>query len=547
MWGLSIDVDKTYAWGTTPDMRKQLSQLGVRIVQDFNELGGALSFTAAHRVRLFVQRGESLHERWHQLRRSRAPVAQKLSSIPMVFWARALHGTLSCTAADRHVHKLRTQAVRYLGLQLAGSNPMLRLSLSKPHSVDPGFYQLTTAIMDFRRICFKSPDLLNLWRIFMNRFDGVLRDGPFSKILMLMSSIGWRITTPPFFQDHDGFTFDLLRVATGTLHRLLLDAWLQHVTHNVNHKTMADLQGMDLDLTLLDHDKQTTLDLARVRALQTGAFISSWQHAKYDKTKQPICKCCLVPDTQYHWLHCPRFAHQRAECGNALDWVDDAPQCLVLHLLAPRSNHVVPLKTYFIELPDRSCTFLSTPRTGIKNHIFTDGSFFKGVVSITNRAAWAVVNATTGQTVSYGCVPGLLQTIGRAELWACISALAFALRFGVDIIIWTDSATTCDRVTRALQHLDVQRSASNHDLWDMLLDLAHQSTPGQVEARWIPSHVDVTLCESLEEEFLATWNDFADIQAVQAKRMRGLDFEMLLGNAEAFSGGSALEPCEAST
>ena len=176
------------------------------------------------------------------------------------------------------------------------------------------------------------------------------------------------------------FTFDLLRVATGTLQRLLLDAWLQHVTHNVNHKTMADLQGMDLDLTLLDHDKQTTLDLARVRALQTGAFISSWQHAKYDKTKQPVCQCCLVPDTQHHWLHCPRFAHQRAECGIALDWVDAAPQCLILHLLAPRSDYVVPLKTYFMELPDRSCTFLSTPRTGIKNHIFTDGSFFKGVV-----------------------------------------------------------------------------------------------------------------------------------------------------------------------
>ena len=411
----------------------------MKVVQTCGELGGVLSFTAAHRVHVFVQKGDTLHDKWLQLRRSKAPLAHKLRSLPMVFWAKALHGTLSSTAAERHVHKLRTQAVRNLGLQLAGSNPKLRLSLASPHTADPGFYQLKTAIMDFRRLCLKSPDIMQYWRIFMDRFNGVPRDGPFSKLLMLMNSIGWQIRQPPKFQDHDGYEFDLLLIAPGALNRLLLDAWFQHIAADVNHKTMADLRGVDLDLTFLDHERQTSLDLARIRALQTGAFISSWQHAKYDKTKQPICQCCFVPDTQKHWLICPRFAEQRDANGDNLAWVHEAPQCLTLHLLVPRSVYVLQMKKYFMEIPDRSQLFLSAPRTGVKNHVFTDGSFIKGVVSITSRASWAVVNASTGQTVSHGCVPGLLQSVGRAELWACISAVAFAIQFTAEIIIWTDS------------------------------------------------------------------------------------------------------------
>ena len=83
MWGLTLDLEKTYAWATTTEGRKQLAQLNVKVVEDFGELGGALSFTAAHRVR--AKRGEALLERWQHLRRSKAPLSQKLRILPIVF------------------------------------------------------------------------------------------------------------------------------------------------------------------------------------------------------------------------------------------------------------------------------------------------------------------------------------------------------------------------------------------------------------------------------------------------------------------------------
>ena len=53
----------------------------------------------------------------------------------------------------------------------------------------------------------------------------------------------------------------------------------------------------------------------------------------------------------------------------------------------------------------------------------------------------------------------------------------------------------------------------------------------QIDIRWIPSHVDISLCETSHEEFLATWNNIADAQAVLANRHRGSDFERLLADA----------------
>lgn len=236
-------------------------------------------------------------------------------ALPSVFWAKALHGVLSCVFAESHIAKLRTEAVKHLGHQLAGSNPMLRLSLSQPPTADPGFDQLRTAIFDFQRLCLKSPDLIVHWRVFMRRYDGTLRDGPFTKLLTLLNSIGWQVLVPPMLQDHDGFCFNLLETSQGALRQLLHEAWLQHVAGTVRHKTMTGVDGIDVALTLHTHEKLTAIDLARVKALQSGAFVSSWQHAKYDKTKQPICQHCLQPGTQQHWLKCPRFAAQRSDCG----------------------------------------------------------------------------------------------------------------------------------------------------------------------------------------------------------------------------------------
>eukprot|EP00435_Cladocopium_sp_Y103_P062407 s87_g24.t1 len=192
---------------------------------------------------------------------------------------------------------------------------------------------------------------------------------------------------------------------------------------------MHDLCGLDVALTRLDHEKQTALDLARIRALQCGAFGSA--------------------------------------AGSTL-----------------------------------------------------------GLVSKLDRAAWAVVNASTNQSISYGCVSGILQTIGRAELGTIISAIAWATLHGVSVVIWTDSASTCRKA--------ISWHGENHDLWQRLAEELSHAFPAQIDIQWTPSHVDTALCETLGEEFLATWNHVADAHAVSANQQRGPAFDQLAAEAEAY-------------
>ena len=421
-WGLEIDVAKSYVWSTTPAGRAALAPLGLQLVGDVSELGGSLTFGSATRVRIFLARGARLERKWARLKISKAPLSQKLASLPMVFWSAALHGALGCVFADSHLHHLRKKAVAALGIRNGGANALLRLSLAEPTTADPGYYHVRHCIFDFRRLCSKTPDILVQWRCYMKRYDGHKLPGPFYKVIELFSTMGWSLQEPPCFYDHDGFQHNLMQLSNAALERLLQDGWLQFITSQVRHrKTMHDLQGINHALTFLDRSTLTPLELGRLMALQSGAFLSDWNHAKFDKSKEPICPQCLVPNTQRHWFRCPAFAALREEVPDPFDWLDGAPDCLVYHLLVPRSSFDYEVKHYFQHLGDTTNQFHSLPGEGTQ-HLFSDGSMFADYPPILNRGSWSLVNATTGHVLGFGHLPGLVQSIARSELTGVIAA-----------------------------------------------------------------------------------------------------------------------------
>ena len=95
----------------------------------------------------------NMEEKWSKLRRSAAPLALKLLTLPPAVWAQALHGAGSCRFPFHHLQQHRTKALR----------PLLRLSLASPPPADPDYILLPHTVMNFRRICAKSPELSEHW------------------------------------------------------------------------------------------------------------------------------------------------------------------------------------------------------------------------------------------------------------------------------------------------------------------------------------------------------------------------------------------------
>ena len=522
---LKADDAKTYVWAVQPAQRSQLRALGLSVLDSARDLGGIISYGKAVRNALLVQRCKDLAPIFAKLRRSPAPLAQKLAALPCKLWRRALHGVSGCPLADAQLAALRASAVRALRANAAGSSALLRLSINSDLTCDPGFYQLWVTFLDLRRMCRKHPSALRRWRLFREWHGGETGHGPFHKLLQVLSQIGWSIGVPPLVTDHDGFEFDALEVPSGLLRRRLEAAWLRYVALSHAHRpSMAGMQAIDLSLLRQDAGTLSSLDTARLSALRSGAFIFDHAHAKFDLSKTGLCACCAVPDTREHRVcHCPLYADVRAPFAWVCDEWHQLPPCLTHHLLPPVNPHLKALHSRLNALPDLSDAFVSTAATHGKQHLFTDGSCLMQHQAEFALAAWGVVNATSGAVLSSGPVPGLMQCAPRAELWALISALKWGLRVRVSVVLWTDSLRGAEGI-RKLQDDSSWLPVANVDLWRQIAALVACYANDELDAQHVPSHLDVETCESPLEEWLAYWNNQVDVLAGQTNLNRDVAF-----------------------
>ena len=515
MLDLTADSGKTYVWATQPDMRSQLKVLGLPVVTHARELGGVISFGKATRNAALVERCKGVKDLFARLRRSPASLKQKLSALPRKIWARALHGISACPLAAAQVHSLRCSATQALKICPAGCSSLLRLSIHECLEVDPGFYQLRVVIRDLRRMCAKHPCVLQQWQMFMSSFMGQLLHGPFSKLLSVLNEVGWCLLQPPVVQDTCGRRHDLLSTPTSLLKRLLEQAWLDHVANQHKHrKQMCDLDGLDRPLLRHLEKGLGPLRLAQLNALRSGAFIFDAAHSKYDLTVTGLCPTCHVEDTPEHRIcHCPCFADARA----GVEWVCSQwpalPKCTTHHLLPIASPATRDLHRLLADAPDLSGNFSSSTKSPGVQHIFTDGSCFLAEIPELALASWGAINASTGLLLSCGPVPGLAQTVPRAELWAAISALKWGLWVRAAIIVWADSAYVVKGI-RAIMNGCFCLPSENADLWLLVQDLTLQYSAEDLKAQHVPSHLDPCSCESALEEWLAHWNNRVDRLAV---------------------------------
>ena len=511
---MQLDDRKTYAWSTDASQRKVLRAMNLVVLDSCRELGGVVSFGPATRNRPLVQRCEQVKSLCAALKRSRASWSAKLSTLPVKFWSFALHGVSACPVSDTLLQSLRTQAVRALKAAPAGSSPALRLSLGKPMTADPGFFQCWNCLSTLRRLCLKQPRILELWSRFLLNFNGRLFHGPFSKLLVVLNSLGWQVRGPPMFVDEENLLHDLLATPLPALRTLAERAWLRSIAFSHAHRpSMRGLHGIDPCLVRLDHNSFSHTSSARVAALQCGALMFGEAQAKFDLTRSGLCTLCGVPDDKEHRVRfCPRFSSARQGHAAVLDRWDELPSCLKLHLLPPANAAACELRAMLHQTPDGSQSFLSCPSQGVQ-HLFTDGACTRPITPELATAAWGVVNATAGQIVATDHLPGWYQTAPRAELFGILASVCWVRFFSVEGVIWGDSLSATEGLHLMLEGHEPAAHWDNLDIWQRIWEQVAELLPGQLRVQHVTSHLDPSLCSDAFEEWVAYWNQRVDIVA----------------------------------
>ena len=449
---------------------------------------------------------------------------QKLTILPKVFWPKALYSSMNCLISDQYVHSLRTQATKALRLNGAGSNSLLRLSLSDDMQNDPGFYQLHLCLQTLQRMLRKSDDLMHLWTARMSCYDGSFKPGPFSRLLQCLQVIGRSVLDPPWIHDHEQRTWNLVLLDGQTLRLFLQDAWLQHVASSIKRKTTNDMHGLDGYLTLWHTQKMLPLHRSLLSALHSGAFISDFEQSRFDEEKTPFCSQCGCEDDRKHWLQCPRYANLRFLIPG---WhVDNAelPDCLVNHLLVPRQPLAVQWRRALWHLEDCTKSFCLQHPPKELNHLFTDGSCTPGDHAVLTLASWSLVNATTRDVLAMGPLHGLVQSVGRAEASAILAGVRWAAFHQADVCIWSDSQSSINLALFIQQYDRVPAGVANFDIWHEVCTELRSCAGLQMIFRWVPSHLDSSKLESPLEDWISHWNDVADTMAAEAHRCRPQSF-----------------------
>ena len=507
LWTMSTDPQKTVAWSTQSEERKVLRLLDFQIQYSASELGGALHFSRCHSLGHFRERQARLDSKWQRLQKSQAPFWQRARALYQVFWPSGLHGMEACHLAEIHLSQLRTKAIKHLAVGKAGQNAMLRLTLSASPLCDPGFFLLVRTVHTMRRLFRKDLSLLSSWASFMLAYRGELLDGPYSVLMSRLHEIGWAVQ-PPHVVDHDGLTHHFIELDERAMDRLLWEGWLQHVSRTAARRpSMVDGEGLDPDLVTAGHSSLTALELAHVAALQSGAFMSTAYHSKYDRSKSGTCGHCGQLDTHQHWLECPGYAAHRPLAGWPRDFAS-WPLSLRAHLHPSRNPYSLPLKRYLHSLPDLTSDFFDEPVPGT-NHVFTDGAYQHHLNAWMARSAWAAVNASSGKPVAAGTVPGLQQGSDVAEIYAVIAALNWTSQFGAKLHLWCDNKAIVGCVEYLLKGGGVNDGWGNLSLWHQVAELLG-TLEHQPAVNWIPSHWDPCPTECPYEDWHTHWNGRAD-------------------------------------
>eukprot|EP00435_Cladocopium_sp_Y103_P050325 s456_g15.t1 len=526
LWGLTLDIAKTYFWSTSTSARDLLQLLGLSIRSDALELGGNMAFEASKRNRNLRARGDKLNDKWMRLKRSCCSMEQKFAVLPIAFWSAALYGCASCPLADSYIHQLRQAANKALRCNQAGANALLRFSLADKMDSDPGFFHLLSVIQTFRRICGRSIRVLDCWRLWQHTFDGKITNGPFGVLLTMLNKIGWSVQTPPMVSDQHGVSYDLLLTPWKHLRHLLEDSWLCLVATTLKRPSMTALVDLDVYVNKWRNSHLTALERSLQSALQSGTFLDAKSHSRYDVTKSGFCSVCKTPETHEHLLVCQKYVDLR-EKFSLTDEIELLPPAFAQHLLCSRSPWIDALRAYYMALNDTTDQFHSAPVGDGVQHLFTDGSHKQDGRYETKRASWALYNATSQVPVAVGWLAGLPQTIARAELTAVIAALKWTQHWRRPCHIWLDALEIHRGFQRRLKGYETQHAEANADLWlvvdEMLLDLAHL-----IDSTWIPSHLCAASCESPFEEWVAVNNGYADSLAVRANEERSSSFKDLL-------------------
>ena len=530
---LTVDRKKTFGWATCPDLRKRMRDHGIQVLHHARELGGHLGISRQYTNRTVAQRIADLGDFWVQLRASHARYKAKVYMLRAVAWPRGLHAVASAPIGDQTWLALRRSAVKALGWQKPGVNPVVLLSLVEP-VVDPQFTAISWTFRSLRAQCPLDFWSVNVAPLAHGDLD-LPPNAPASIALHRAQSLGLQVERDGRVVDQFG-PLCLQTCNIAELDLRLQWAWqlvvAQQLTHRVDFNGLwqVDAAATRRALALLNPDDQALYRLGLAGGLYTESYKAKWTD------QSDSCRWCGQPDTLRHrFWDCPQHQDLRdALAPDVLPVLDQLPPVMSLRgwaLLPPTWHSWIQC---LVSLPPCSLGTSVGFAKGVWNDVFTDGSCLFQASPLYRCAAWSstLVPALCSsrslggaQVIGASYLPGVCQTAFRAELFAVAFTLHQAAEQQASVRIWTDCLGVIAKFNLLVHgHKKLNVNRSNADLWTWVMQSTDRLGRHRIELSKVPAHRRVSSATTKLEAWMFYYNDVADRTARQANQDRPSSF-----------------------
>ena len=526
---IKLDTAKTFSWGTSASSRKALKNQGHVVMLHSKALGGHLNYSKRgtnYSVRARITQSRPL---WGWLSRSQAISQRKLRVLYTVAWPRCLHGIGAVDIGIDHFTTLRASAMSALRWEKHGSSSVIQFGLITEPRNDPHFYAIQVTVLQFRQygqfhLAYEVLDML------ANQPPARILPGPCGVLISRLHKILWQWDGNGFVIDHQGFRLHLIDTPIQLLRRRLEHAWAAMVGHNMSSR--AEFAGLaDVDTACSNHTchKFSPVEQGLLRVAMNGSFYTRDKQFSSGKFSSKQCPWCTSEDSVFHrtW-QCPRFHAEREKLDPGIrKFLMQQPDCTKLHGWFTEGAEDRDFRRALLEAPDTTQTFEHFPCMPETLHLFTDGSASDPNDPQCRIATWAVCLATFPSiefpTAAAGGVPGLLQTVLRAEITAVVAACRFGIQHRRPFYIWTDCQTVFDRLQVILkgEAFPTTPKQKDHDLWETLCVVATASKNLGLfqKALKVTSHQGEAAYSHTVDKWAAQGNEAADTAAIWARHL----------------------------
>eukprot|EP00438_Fugacium_kawagutii_P007864 Skav210129 [mRNA] locus=scaffold2194:398830:401022:- [translate_table: standard] len=482
-----------------------------------------MQYVARQTNKTVASKCQSLEPLWGKLRRSRAPLAHKRRVLLSKAWPCGLH-----SIAVVHMHSgkfthLRASACDAIYNFKSGANSQIQLALVDDTRLDPEYFAVWSALQHFRRQ-YEHDNAIPLFGEIANTPSRQRKPGPLGVLVARLQQVTWHHSHHTIFVDEDGLQIDILHAPWQEVAFRIRRAWTRHVGSLHAHRhDLTGLQQVDVVLSRIDPSFDEK-GHGMLRALQNGTFCTNDQLFAAKAAENHFCKFCGAEDSlQHRNLWCPATAASKAQLDPVtLDLVLQQPTCIHRGWFGELSQ-VIEYRRALQALPNQVHQFYDIPSWCFDHDtldLFTDGTGQHPTIPQARLVAWSVVcmahvEDDPGHLVSAGGVPGLWQTVGRAEATGVLSALEYVRHKQCHARLWVDNALTVSRIQALLaDQLVITHATTDSDIWFPIAFLVN-ALRKHIQVIKIDSHQ-----ESLDAPPWMQWafrgNDLADKAASQA-------------------------------